>query len=177
MTFHLSASSELLMEGDLVVPRTRNALACWNNNCLWKKSSNGKVEVPYTVNSQFCKYLLYFLICNIYISKHPHWAMVLNVCCAFQHPLLRGKFKMPWQPSTEKPVFSLLLARLRGTTSALRTEMGEFVDCRVLKMSTSTYTCFLEHSFSLFNVNPTLIILLVTLYVKIQCNDTSEDHY
>ncbi|XP_031413876.1 hatching enzyme 1.2-like [Clupea harengus] len=47
------ASSELLMEGDLVVPRTRNALACWNNNCLWKKSSNGKVEVPYTVNSQF----------------------------------------------------------------------------------------------------------------------------
>jgi len=84
---------------------------------------------------------------------------------------------MPWQPSTEKPVFSLLLARLRGTTSALRTEMGEFVDCRVLKMSTSTYTCFLEHSFSLLNVNPTLIILLVTLYVKIQCNDTSEDHY
>ncbi|XP_042559788.1 hatching enzyme 1.2 [Clupea harengus] len=48
-----NASSEFLMEGDLVVPRTRNALACWNNNCLWKKSSNGKVEVPYTVNSQF----------------------------------------------------------------------------------------------------------------------------
>ena len=60
MTFHLLASSELLVEGDLVVPRTRNAMACWNNQCLWKKSSNGKVEVPYTVNSQFCKYLLYF---------------------------------------------------------------------------------------------------------------------
>nr|BAG74349.1 hatching enzyme [Clupea pallasii] len=48
-----NASSELLVEGDLVVPRTRNAMACWNNQCLWKKSSNGKVEVPYTVNSQF----------------------------------------------------------------------------------------------------------------------------
>ena len=164
MTFHLSASSEFLMEGDLVVPRTRNALACWNNNCLWKKSSNGKVEVPYTVNSQFCKYLLYFFNMQYIYFKAP--PLVLNVCCAFQHPLIRGKFKMPWQPSTVEPVFSLLLARLRVTTSALRTEMGEFVDCRVLKMSTSTYTCFLEHSFSPLNVNPTLIILLVTLLCK-----------
>ncbi|XP_031413880.1 hatching enzyme 1.2-like [Clupea harengus] len=48
-----NASSEFLMEGDLVVPRTKNALACWNNNCIWRKSSNGKVEVPYTVSSQF----------------------------------------------------------------------------------------------------------------------------
>ncbi|XP_030622235.1 high choriolytic enzyme 1-like isoform X2 [Chanos chanos] len=50
-----NASSELLIEGDLVVPRTRNALICWNNNnnCLWKKSSNGIVEVPYTLSSDF----------------------------------------------------------------------------------------------------------------------------
>ncbi|KAL2077090.1 hypothetical protein ACEWY4_026594 [Coilia grayii] len=44
------------MEGDLVVPRTRNALICWNNACLWKKSSKGKVEVPYTVSSSFSSY-------------------------------------------------------------------------------------------------------------------------
>ncbi|KAL2077093.1 hypothetical protein ACEWY4_026597 [Coilia grayii] len=48
-----NGSNELLMEGDLVVPRTKNALACWNNACLWTKSSNGKVEVPYTVSSSF----------------------------------------------------------------------------------------------------------------------------
>ncbi|KAL2077091.1 hypothetical protein ACEWY4_026595 [Coilia grayii] len=52
----LLGSAELLMEGDLVVPRTRNALACGNNACLWKKSSNGKVEVPYTVSSSFSSY-------------------------------------------------------------------------------------------------------------------------
>uniref|UniRef100_A0A3B1KB11 Metalloendopeptidase n=1 Tax=Astyanax mexicanus TaxID=7994 RepID=A0A3B1KB11_ASTMX len=32
---------ELLLEGDIVLPRTRNALVCANNNCFWKKSSTG----------------------------------------------------------------------------------------------------------------------------------------
>nr|BAJ23948.1 hatching enzyme [Alepocephalus longiceps] len=52
-----NGSSELLVEGDLVVPRTRNAMRCWNkNNCLWRKSSNGLVEVPYTLSSDFYYY-------------------------------------------------------------------------------------------------------------------------
>ncbi|XP_063045807.1 hatching enzyme 1.2-like [Engraulis encrasicolus] len=51
-----NGSSELLMEGDLVVPKTRNALACWNNQCLWRKSRNGTVEVPFTTNSAFYSY-------------------------------------------------------------------------------------------------------------------------
>ncbi|KAM4602454.1 high choriolytic enzyme 1-like [Polymixia lowei] len=48
-----NGSSEILLEGDLVVPRTRNAMTCWNRNCLWKKASNGKVMIPYTVSSAF----------------------------------------------------------------------------------------------------------------------------
>ncbi|XP_063045808.1 hatching enzyme 1.2-like [Engraulis encrasicolus] len=48
-----NASNELLMEGDLVAPKSRNALACWNNQCLWRKSRSGKVEVPYTISSSF----------------------------------------------------------------------------------------------------------------------------
>ncbi|XP_062376851.1 hatching enzyme 1.2-like [Sardina pilchardus] len=51
-----NASSEFLIEGDLVVPKNRNAMACWNNYCLWKKSANGKVEVPYIVNPEFSYY-------------------------------------------------------------------------------------------------------------------------
>ncbi|XP_062380295.1 hatching enzyme 1.2-like [Sardina pilchardus] len=51
-----NASSEFLIEGDLVVPKTRNAMACWNNYCLWKRSANGKVEVPYIVNPEFSYY-------------------------------------------------------------------------------------------------------------------------
>ncbi|XP_041931060.1 hatching enzyme 1.2-like [Alosa sapidissima] len=51
-----NASSEFLIEGDLVVPKTRNAMTCWNNNCLWKKSANGKVEVPYIVSPDFTSY-------------------------------------------------------------------------------------------------------------------------
>uniref|UniRef100_A0A3B1JQW0 Uncharacterized protein n=1 Tax=Astyanax mexicanus TaxID=7994 RepID=A0A3B1JQW0_ASTMX len=42
---------ELLLEGDIVLPRTRNALVCANNNCFWKKSSTGLVQVPFTVSA------------------------------------------------------------------------------------------------------------------------------
>nr|BAJ23952.1 hatching enzyme [Normichthys operosus] len=50
-------SSEFLVEGDLVLPRTRNAMRCWNNNnCFWRKSSNGLVEVPYTLSSDLYKH-------------------------------------------------------------------------------------------------------------------------
>ncbi|KAG7272247.1 hypothetical protein CRUP_001525 [Coryphaenoides rupestris] len=48
-----NGSSEFLLEGDLVLPTTRNAMKCWNSNCLWRKSSNGLVTIPYTVSSAF----------------------------------------------------------------------------------------------------------------------------
>lgn len=48
-----NGSSEMLLEGDLVLPRTRNAMRCWSKSCLWKKSSNGLVTIPYTVSRAF----------------------------------------------------------------------------------------------------------------------------
>lgn len=48
-------SSELLLEGDILLPRNRNALVCATKNCFWKKSSNGLVEVPFTLSRVFCK--------------------------------------------------------------------------------------------------------------------------
>ncbi|KAI4896031.1 hypothetical protein NFI96_006152 [Prochilodus magdalenae] len=48
-----TGSSELLVEGDIVIPRTRNALACPDNNCFWKKSWTGLVQVPYTLSADF----------------------------------------------------------------------------------------------------------------------------
>ncbi|KAG9261055.1 high choriolytic enzyme 1-like, partial [Astyanax mexicanus] len=42
---------ELLLEGDIVLPRTRNALVCANNNCFWKKSSTGAMA---TFHSKTC---------------------------------------------------------------------------------------------------------------------------
>uniref|UniRef100_A0A4W5MUI6 Peptidase M12A domain-containing protein n=1 Tax=Hucho hucho TaxID=62062 RepID=A0A4W5MUI6_9TELE len=39
--------SQMLMEGDVAVLRTRNAMKCWGNSnyCRWTKSSSGLVEV------------------------------------------------------------------------------------------------------------------------------------
>ncbi|CAL8347980.1 unnamed protein product [Gadus morhua 'NCC'] len=48
-----NGSSEILLEGDLLLPTTRNAMKCFRNNCLWKKSSNGLVTIPYTVSSAY----------------------------------------------------------------------------------------------------------------------------
>ncbi|XP_067270883.1 hatching enzyme 1.2-like [Pseudorasbora parva] len=51
-----NGSSEVLIEGDLVFPKTRNALYCFHNNCFWKKNSNNIVEVPYIVSNEFSNY-------------------------------------------------------------------------------------------------------------------------
>ncbi|XP_066523469.1 hatching enzyme 1.2-like [Hoplias malabaricus] len=48
-----NGSRQLLVEGDIFIPRTRNALVCPSNNCFWKKSGNGVVRVPYTVSADF----------------------------------------------------------------------------------------------------------------------------
>nr|BAI68363.1 hatching enzyme [Silurus asotus] len=46
-------SSEPLLEGDILLPGIKNALVCPDGSCFWKKSSNGLVEVPYTLSSVF----------------------------------------------------------------------------------------------------------------------------
>uniref|UniRef100_A0A8C5A5B3 Metalloendopeptidase n=1 Tax=Gadus morhua TaxID=8049 RepID=A0A8C5A5B3_GADMO len=48
-----NGSNEILLEGDLLLPTTRNAMKCFRNNCLWKKSSNGLVTIPYTVSRAY----------------------------------------------------------------------------------------------------------------------------
>ncbi|CAG5852169.1 unnamed protein product [Menidia menidia] len=50
-----NASDEFLLEGDLLPPTSRNAMTCWGNSCLWKKSGR-QVVVPYVVSRQFPSY-------------------------------------------------------------------------------------------------------------------------
>uniref|UniRef100_A0A8C6TUW6 Metalloendopeptidase n=1 Tax=Neogobius melanostomus TaxID=47308 RepID=A0A8C6TUW6_9GOBI len=46
-------SAEFFLEGDLLPPKTRNAMKCWNIACRWPKGQDGKVSVAYTVSSEF----------------------------------------------------------------------------------------------------------------------------
>ncbi|XP_061760787.1 high choriolytic enzyme 1-like [Nerophis ophidion] len=48
-----NGTSESLLEGDMLLPKTRNALKCFSNSCLWKKSFNGLVTIPYVISPQF----------------------------------------------------------------------------------------------------------------------------
>ncbi|XP_056872375.1 low choriolytic enzyme-like [Takifugu flavidus] len=50
-----NGSSEFLLEGDLYIPKTRNAMKCLNKafNCLWPKSSDGKVWIPYIISDKY----------------------------------------------------------------------------------------------------------------------------
>ncbi|XP_047219547.1 high choriolytic enzyme 1-like [Girardinichthys multiradiatus] len=51
-----NGSEEILLEGDIVAPKSRNAMKCWYNSCLWKKDSGGKVVVPYVIGQEFSSY-------------------------------------------------------------------------------------------------------------------------
>ncbi|XP_058866216.1 hatching enzyme 1.2-like [Acipenser ruthenus] len=44
---------EHLMEGDIVVSNSRNAMNCPDNSCFWPKASDGFVYVPYTISSEY----------------------------------------------------------------------------------------------------------------------------
>ncbi|XP_062846020.1 hatching enzyme 1.2-like [Trichomycterus rosablanca] len=48
-----NGSIELLVEGDILLATSRNSLVCPNNNCFWKKSLTGFVEVPFIVSIDF----------------------------------------------------------------------------------------------------------------------------
>ena len=47
-------TSELLLEGDVLLPKARNAMRCWwGDYCRWSKSSDGLVTIPYTLSRDF----------------------------------------------------------------------------------------------------------------------------
>ncbi|XP_008403215.1 high choriolytic enzyme 1-like [Poecilia reticulata] len=51
-----NVSDKMLLEGDIVLPKNRNAMKCWYNSCLWSKASNGYVVVPYVIGREFTSY-------------------------------------------------------------------------------------------------------------------------
>lgn len=59
------------MEGDLVLPKTRNAMKCLGNpdSCHWPKSSNGIVKVPYEVSNDYGGMVFYFLLLRRNMNK------------------------------------------------------------------------------------------------------------
>lgn len=43
----------------------RNADPCTSRGCMWSKSSDGKVYVPYVIASHFCELMFLFQISDI----------------------------------------------------------------------------------------------------------------
>uniref|UniRef100_A0A4W6F5C4 Metalloendopeptidase n=1 Tax=Lates calcarifer TaxID=8187 RepID=A0A4W6F5C4_LATCA len=52
LSFILIGSSNFMLEGDILMPRSRTAMKCLNEkySCLWPKSPNGIVEIPFLIN-------------------------------------------------------------------------------------------------------------------------------
>lgn len=53
--FPSKGSLEFLLEGDLSIPKNRNAMFCLNNgfNCLWPKSADGNVWIPFVISETY----------------------------------------------------------------------------------------------------------------------------
>ncbi|XP_039981682.1 low choriolytic enzyme-like isoform X1 [Xiphias gladius] len=50
-----NGSDDFLLEGDVLIPRTRNAMKCFNKayTCLWPKSANGNVVIPFLLSEKY----------------------------------------------------------------------------------------------------------------------------
>ncbi|KAM4521752.1 low choriolytic enzyme-like [Odontesthes bonariensis] len=50
-----NGSADNLMEGDVFIPKTRTAMKCMHKqfSCLWPKSSNGEVQIPFTISKDY----------------------------------------------------------------------------------------------------------------------------
>lgn len=42
-----------MLQGDIAVKRNRNAVICRGKSCLWPKSKDGTVNVPYTLSDNY----------------------------------------------------------------------------------------------------------------------------
>nr|BAO25123.1 hatching enzyme [Verasper variegatus] len=50
-----NGSSDFMLEGDVLIPRTRNAMKCFTKpyTCLWPKSANGNAVVPFLLSEKY----------------------------------------------------------------------------------------------------------------------------
>ncbi|XP_018551653.1 LOW QUALITY PROTEIN: low choriolytic enzyme-like [Lates calcarifer] len=50
-----NGSSNFMLEGDILMPRSRTAMKCLNEkySCLWPKSPNGIVEIPFLISEKY----------------------------------------------------------------------------------------------------------------------------
>ncbi|XP_062267331.1 low choriolytic enzyme-like isoform X2 [Platichthys flesus] len=50
-----NGSTDFLMEGDVMIPTTRNAMKCYSKkySCLWPKSANGNVVIPFLISGKY----------------------------------------------------------------------------------------------------------------------------
>uniref|UniRef100_A0A3P9N8J9 Peptidase M12A domain-containing protein n=1 Tax=Poecilia reticulata TaxID=8081 RepID=A0A3P9N8J9_POERE len=74
-----NGSDKMLLEGDIVLPKNRNAMKCWYNSCLWSKASNGYVVVPYVIGREFTSY-------ERQTIKTSMRAFASSTCVHFQQP-------------------------------------------------------------------------------------------
>ncbi|NP_001098205.1 hatching enzyme like protease precursor [Oryzias latipes] len=48
-----NGSKHFLFQGDLLAPKTRNAIFCADSSCFWTKYSNGYVMIPYVISNEY----------------------------------------------------------------------------------------------------------------------------
>lgn len=66
-SFFQTVSNNFLLEGDILIPKTRTAMKCMNKaySCLWQKSANGNVEIPYLISE---KYGMFYYLRTLHIG-------------------------------------------------------------------------------------------------------------
>ncbi|KAK9531762.1 hypothetical protein VZT92_011168 [Zoarces viviparus] len=67
-----NGSKDTLLEGDVWIPKTRNAMKCINKvySCLWPKSANGMVYIPFLISTKYDNTERNEILCAIKDFEH-----------------------------------------------------------------------------------------------------------
>ena len=86
-SFTPTGSADILMEGDMLIPKTRTAMKCIHKqySCLWPKSYNGKVEIPFTLSEKYggFKFLTEYIgdwVSSCYCFSFTYWNTFVHNC-------------------------------------------------------------------------------------------------
>ncbi|KAE8278038.1 Low choriolytic enzyme [Larimichthys crocea] len=106
-----NGSDELLLDGDVLIPRTRNAMKCFREPraCLWPKSANGNVEIPFLISEKYGRILyLHQSLCRRSVDSETP---VHSLQTSRRQSALDPPARLPTPATPPAPVHSLRTPR------------------------------------------------------------------
>lgn len=118
--FPLTGSSDFLLEGDVMIPKTRTAMKCLNEpySCLWPKSANSNVEIAFLISPKYGR------LHSFKVAHNWNWILPVYVCitlCYWFFTFIHD-CRQQWEDYNSECLEGLWIENLRSFHSMGRSE-------------------------------------------------------